>query len=676
MLCFWLKRAAPILDKAYPSLTNAPILFHITFEEMPGETRSVVARSADDLRSLIEVSTEAGSAIIRIGIGRGFADGFAQPENIAERALAEAMVSGVAAAGGEDANSGKIQDLANRICPNPEMRWIHRFEARAFRDYITDEIGGPPTLLDPLDYAAPRIGLGWKVRSRESGGEISGIADCTSFLNGVVRVLLDELCALLQNLDRHSFLSEVILNYEAAAHDRDVWSRTARANLAIHEDKEGAIRGILKHQGGLNHCFLSSRILLEAGNCECPPRADQAAGRLDLSKAMSLAALAHHLGGWSDAIYWGAIEPRVRIAPLGDVHINHEFMDNVYEPFGRAVGEVLVKHDTEAYSRLYSPVGELPSARSLLGDKFFAAWEAEFGVSFDGMRRFLDELERVDLGPVRALVEYSRSELARLLAASSGISLDNALVSLDFFTLAPRPSWRPVSPEAAARDWFPWRFRRPRSVLRRPFIQVDEKDDPAILVAPGLVRDSFYCVMRWFHSGEIPSLQARSVEMRSWMGHANNRHRKEFNSEVASKMQELGWEARPEVSVRHLLGRPLDRNYGDIDVLAWRPASGRVLVMECKDLQFNKALGEVAEQLSDFRGEVGSDGKRDHLRKHLDRLDVLTAHKAEVGRTLKVSAPINIEGHLVFKNPVPMRFAWDRIARRVRLSLFADLQEL
>jgi len=105
------------------------------------------------------------------------------------------------------------------------------------------------------------------------------------------------------------------------------------------------------------------------------------------------------------------------------------------------------------------------------------------------------------------------------------------------------------------------------------------------------------------------------------------------------------------------LSTKLDRNYGDVDVLAWDPQSQRVLVMECKDLQFRKTYGEIAEQLMDFAGEVDEDGRRDLLRKHLDRVELLKAHTPTVARYLGLGSDCSIESHLVFKNPVPMQFA-------------------
>lgn len=101
-----------------------------------------------------------------------------------------------------------------------------------------------------------------------------------------------------------------------------------------------------------------------------------------------------------------------------------------------------------------------------------------------------------------------------------------------------------------------------------------------------------------------------------------------------------------------------------------------MLVIECKDLHFHKTVGEVAEQLSDFRGQDRSDGKPDHLKRHLDRLEVLAGHELQVAKALNLAAHIQLTGHLVFKNPVPMRFARENMKAKVDFRLFDELGEL
>jgi hypothetical protein len=351
-------------------------------------------------------------------------------------------------------------------------------------------------------------------------------------------------------------------------------------------------------------------------------------------------------------------------------------MDDIYEPFGRASGESELNQATEGYGKLYTPDIAVPSVAELLEPQFLAAWKAEYGVAVDGVRAFIDRLEESGPRPPEDFYELPRSALRAMLSETAGIPVGDAAQTLEWSTLRPLPHWRMEDGEFLAKDWHPWRFGRRRSILRRPLIQIDTGNDPMIIVAPGLVREAFRAAVAWFHTGEINSQQARSREMSRWIGHANNVQRAAFNSVVANRMRELGWQVEQEIKLTKLLGRPLDRDYGDIDVLAWRPLSGRVLVMECKDLKFHKTMGEVAEQLSDFRGEVRTDGKPDHLRRHLNRLDLLSQQEPAVRKGLKLASPLRIEGHLVFKNPVPMRFAWDNMASRIRLSLFAELDRL
>jgi len=677
MLCGWIGRAAPVLDKAYPGLPPGPILFQFDFEELAGDASGpAMAKNATELAALLTIEAEPGSPKVRVVVAPGYGHGFSQPENVAEVGLVDTIIRGAERSAGEPADAAKRAALLHQICPDSEARYIHRLEARSFRDYAHAEIDDDPLLIDQMDDATYRVGLGWRVRPRSECWEFSGPAACTAVLNDAVRVVLDDMCEVLRGLDRNSLVKAILVNHERAVYDRDHWNRTTGAVLALHNDKEAAVRTIVERHGRLNACGTACRIMIEAAICECPVSGGSAPGQLDLSRLMGLSMLAFYYGGWSDAIHWGAAEPRVRITPLGDVHMDHTFMEAVYEPFGRSVAEVDVDRAKGSYDRLYRAEAPQRSVADVFETKFLDAWKEEFGVPLDGVLAFLSELERAFVEPPRPVSELTRSALSKMFATAANVSLQTATEALALFTLVPRPAWRTTSPPFVEKDWYPWRFRRRLSVLRRPFIQTDSAEDPAIAFAPGLVGDSLRTIVTRFESGEIPPFQAVSSAMKKWIGHANNVQRTEFNSAVSVRMEELGWRTRKEVTLTSLLRRPLDRNYGDIDVLAWRPDLGRVLAIECKDLQFNKTLGEVAEQLGDFRGEIRPDGKPDHLKKHLDRLDVLGGHAAEIAKELKLELPTKLEGHLVFRNPVPMKFAWDRIAGKVRISLFSELDRL
>ena len=675
MLCCWIRKAVPVLEGVYVRLPRGAIGLKFKFANIVGVTEGrPTTASLEALRSAIQVKSQGGSAGVEIEIGDEFDDALAQPENVAEKVLVEAIVTAAATVANEIHDTASIRELVDRICPSSHARWRHRIHAQTFRDFVVSAHDKKPVLIDSMDDALYRVGLGLK--AHPNGGEVSGGDECKRCLNDAVREVLDDVCNSLKRFDRRSFVNAVIANHEAAAIDREKWKRTAQANLALHDNSPGAVRTIIRHIGEVNASSLASRVLIEAAICECPMGRGDSPGSLDVSRLMAQIMLAHHFGGWSDAVHWGAMEARIRITPLGDIHMNHAFMDSVYEPFGQTGGESDIQQAVRAYDGLYGPPEAVKSVAELLEPEFLDAWRAEYGVSVDEIRGFLNVLDDAGLKPPRLFYELPRSELTRMIANNAHVSADDAAVAVSTISLRPRSVWRSTEPSMSEKDWYPSRFRRRLSLMRRPLIQLDDGDDPCIIVVPGMVRENLRAIMRAFHRGEIPDSQARSVEMRKWIGRANNIQRTEFNSIVADKMRDLGWQVDKEVKLTKLIGHALDRNYGDVDVLAWRPGSSRVLAIECKDLHYHKTIGEVAEQLSDFRGEIRQDGKPDHLRKHLDRLDVLNTHKEKVVRTLKIVPDVEIEGHLVFRNFVPMQFAWDHMKGKVRLSLFDELDRI
>jgi hypothetical protein len=118
----------------------------------------------------------------------------------------------------------------------------------------------------------------------------------------------------------------------------------------------------------------------------------------------------------------------------------------------------------------------------------------------------------------------------------------------------------------------------------------------------------------------------------------------------------------------------LDR-FGDIDVLAWK--GDRVLVIECKHLQFHKNLGEIAEQLSDYQGKTKRNGKPDDLLKHLNRMEVLRARRALLRKKLKIMGRMRIEGWIVFKHSVPMLYAWNRLRNKsLNMTTYDELEQI
>lgn len=669
----WLSRAAPILD-GLPGLPAGPITWRGVFEDTSlGLHAQAPLRSYEEVRSAISLDVDPTTATIVTTVPPVFEDAICHMENIAERALVDAMLEGVLAL------SGTTQDdrptFVRAIVTSLHARHAHGFAAHSFRDLVHHKLGRHVIKIDRDDAAASRLALGWTVRDRQLGGRLYGKDVTIPYLNSLVTAMENELSTDLKVFNRAALLKRLLLNHETAAIDRDRWSRTSASVLALHPDTETTLAIIAKHEMELSAVFQASRILMEMAICESPLKGGREPGDLDLSQLMARTGLIFHMGGWSDAIRWDVMEPVIRITPLGDVHAKLDYIDDVIAPHVRETNDVRTREAAGKYAdNLSQPEGR-KSISDLVAAEFLDAWEDEFGTSLEDMCILIRWLENKGIERDEPVMSLTLADFETVSAEGRTLAPDVVTRLLDALTLASRPSWRDVSDGFDDRDRQPWRYRRRLSALRRPILRLASGDTARYLVAPGMVGESFAYQLSNYMRGDFPSHQL-GQKMKAWGAREADARGAMFAKEVAAALEKLGWKTNVEVKLTKILRRSLDRDYGDVDVLAWRPDGRRILVIECKDVQFKKTFGEMCEQLADFRGELRPNGKPDYLRRHLDRMDVLREHTDEVASYCKLSsAHLHLESHLIFKNPVPMKYALKKISERVMVSLYDEISE-
>lgn len=669
----WLSRSVPRLEEKL-ALPTGPILWNLIFDGDLSDCRLVRDRlTYEEARAAIRVEIDPDRSTIVTRIGRDFDKALFHPENIAERALVAAFIEGAAQLAGEKDPDTLEAALLPTIVTNSEARHIHAFVQRSFRDYARAyDAGNQLIRITREDEAFVRLNLGWSVRSRSKDPTILGKADCTAFLNAVVTHLQNDLLEMLKAYDRHQILAGLLRNHELAIDDRDRWNRTSSALIALHGRTPDTLARMIETEQSLNDVFQSTRILVEMAICESPLTGGAHPGRLDIALLMAKAKLLFEVGGWSDAVRWDVMKPELRVTPLGDIHASFDFFDEIIAPHANAFGEKLIERAISGYATNLEELRTSESAATELEVGFLEAWTEQIGATIDEVRLFVGAVEQMGIEEDARVIRVKRDRFKSMRVDDRAIEDDTAGRILAALTLAARANWRDTPPGFEERDRHPWRFRRQLSCLRRPILDWDPVGD-TFLVAPGMLFDSFAYTLSLYKSGDFPVSQL-SPKMAAWRGIANGRRGTVFAEEVAEAMRANGWQAEIEVKVTKLLGRGFDKDHGDVDVLAWR--DGRVLAIECKDVQFRKTLGEMAEQLADFRGKIRPNGKRDELRKHLDRMEIIKEHLSQVASYVGLPVVSTIESHLLFRNPVPMEFALSQMAGQVQVSNFSAISSI
>jgi hypothetical protein len=539
-------------------------------------------------------------------------------------------------------------------------------------DYVRDTLPKDVIAIDPVDGAAAKIGIGWRVLEKGQTNKIEGRKACTDFLGKVVDALLTEIFETLKAFDRLSALTRLVANCEKANAEEDHWKRTSAAVLGLHGDEPGTIDRYVEQMSKFAGASIASRILIEIALCVCPDEGGTQLSDIELSKLIACTALVVRTGGLSDAIYYNALAPELTISPLGDILFRDEFGRVVVEPMmSSEMGNRFIAN-APLQRRNYEDPRLVPQAKGKVSEEFWDIWTIEMGFDLDEARNIIDALENKAIRDHTAIFKIKQSEYLTLVCSDKAPE-DAARRFLDQFALSARPRWDKPPKGFNRKDIYPWRFGRRLSFATRPILKVDDSDDPLLIIAPGALRKGFAYVFGGAYSGRLEQAFFRTKEMRdAWLGKAREGHT--FTAEVAKALSGAGWQVRENIGLPELLNRKLERNFGDVDVLAWRADRKEVLVIECKDLSFARNYSEIAALLSDYQG-AEIEGEADKLRKHLNRVAFLQDNFGQLQRFTGVQEP-RVVSCLVCSGVVPMQYAKIDVLANTRVGGIPKILEL
>ncbi len=670
----WMHKLVAVLERTFGASLPETIAWHLEYSSVELSADPVETPDYTLLKERTTTSYD-GTGMITVTFAEDFMQGYACESNIAERCVLWAFVKGVVVACNREVTDAEIEGILDAVIADEDAKSLHLLGARVFLDYVAESLPKPITIAE-ADDATLRIGLGWRCRTRVQGSPVLGIEACTSYLGALVDQLWGDVSAMLAGLDRTAVADSLLKNIQAIRVEESRWSRTIRACLAQHEDKDDVIKAATRRRYSSNGALLASRLVIEMSLCTCPLEGGAIPGNIEMARLLAYAAMLYYLGGWSDAIKLEAIPAEVRISHFGSVMVDSSFQDRVLYRFGDAMHRRTWKVHAAKYGELFQEDEPTRAVEHLFDARFNRAWLAEFGFTIDQCRAFLDHIENIGITREAAVIPMRRSELMQYEDQTCGITPGVVEAIIKAFHLWPRSSWTTTPEGFSDSDWYPWKFKRRLSLVSRPLIQLENTDDPLFLVAPAIMRDCIVNVFRCSYEAEYDDKHFNSQAMRQWIGHKRATVGRAFNKDVAMQLEGLGWSTRSEVKLPELCNTKLDKDDGDIDVLAWNMDSGRLLAIECKNLLMARTHGEIASHLQEFRGRLDDKGRPDRLKRHLNRIEVLKAHMEAVAKYVGFMPAGGIEAHLVFANLVPVAFSTDPIFRTVMITDYDSLASI
>ena len=652
-------------------------------EELPGHVEVVLTFGRIDEQELLAdegkiepPNVSIGGGTIRISCAEPYLRSFGQPGNQGDRWMVRAIASGAAGLANQD-TAACADAMERKIVKDDAARHLHVFNAATTTQMvIASAVHHPLRKVQPEVRAWAEVGLA-SVGADDETNVVRGL-EATKFLAGLVDDLWASIRTRLKDLDRANVIEMALRNHHAVDKDRNRWRTTAAAVLSLHPPEEG-VRVAINLESERAEAGLCSRVLAEMALCTSPTEHGRECSVYDFDQMMAEISLMNAIASRSDEIHHG-FASELAVMPNGTLRFENDFAEQVHTPYLRASSQEQFEAAAGDYADIYRR--SEPLEREEYEEKrdaaFDAAFLAEYGVDPLGMADMVSYVGLIALERGGDIVRMRRSELIQLAKDRLEIDEDGIGALLDTWSLRPRSKWNEKKPEGAtARDWWPWRHARRLSLLARPIINLDGRDDPELVLSPILLDHALTYALR-AHSGGLPVDFYRSDEMRSWIGAVIDERGHAFNQQVRDDLEALGLVAIAEVDMTRLGGT---KRNGDVDVLAWRPADGRVFAIECKRLRADRTVGEIAERLSEYSPRSAENAKRGPTVKHTDRIAVSRDHLEDLAKVTGLEAgDISLVSALVTSSLVPMQFnaalgqAFDIITSVADLSPFVASQ--
>ncbi len=653
----WLGQIARVLDHSLQNSKDGPVLFELDMSHLKSYSRLSDYPIESRQGTIANYFTHGN--VINVVLYQPFLYLLNDPKNTSEAGVIRSMVLGFLDWAALPQIHSTVHRLLTQIIPNENARYIHFFQAQNFREAMRVSIKSDYETIDKSDRSLLWVGLGNFSSSRER--RIDGREQCTKYLNSLVDHIYMMLKTDLKRFGRKDLLNTILSNIEAIDAERGQWNRTMKAVVSLRKDKQSVFDGKAKHFNELLSADIACRILIEMAICECPLEGEIKVSKFDLSPLMARAQMIFEFGNISDGIAKEEIAPSVLIKPNGDVQTDQSFRMQIFHPLIREHEDRSTKKAIDSYDEYFKEVKEPDDKKGRLEEHFLDAIKAEFGVEVEKLRMFLEEVE--DIGYEKGLLVYSvkQSEIVEHAKVKDYIDDISLKRILDEFSLKPRTSWDIPPSGYVARDLYPWLYRRRLSLMMKPVLRLDDSDNPEYLIAPGFCQLSFHYLLNIYRGCEIEPERCRTEKMKKWIGEESERRGHQFALKAAEVLRRLNYSVKVETPLSAIFPKELlnNKNYGDFDLIGWKPGEANVFLIECKKLFFAKTFRDMAEQLQEFKG-VCRDGKDDRLKKHMNRIEIAVNAKNYIAKYCQLSTDIEIVPTVLFSDPVPIIYGQRR----------------
>ena len=479
-------------------------------------------------------------------------------------------------------------------------------------------------------------------------------------LRHMVDTLLEKLSIYVKQFEYKSLLHFAVWNYESL-----VWKRDEKKVLDAARAYCFGVNDQMRIENNqeeqrLTQAGLSIRCLIEYLAAQPHSGGEKQIGHYELEYMMALMGEIISYGEFCDAIHLGVSDQVVECLPSGRYGIYQDDFAEIVSAFQSAYGEDMLAGQMLSFEDRFEKKVSTESSKSIYPtlEEMDAAFNADWGIGYSDIVSVCTCMSQLCVNQGKGALQIPEEEAIKEVANMSKLSEDVVAKVIERLSLQEREKYL-VAPEGYKNlEVMPWGYNREFSFTRRFIVREIGEDKKAYLTfglrnAIASYKQLTFLLMQGqlnAGEGEIKTLVGKFSEIK---GNIFNNHVQDYLS-THTKLQILC-----DVPIMKDSQFHADKDYGDIDVLAYDKETHIAYSIECKDAVMAKNIRQMKTEIDKFLGRDEHD-KKAWVVKHVGRHEWLNKHKTELVKFLGIDEVKEIKSFLLTASVLPVAFLCEK----------------
>lgn len=547
-------------------------------------------------------------------------------------------------------------------------KYIPQNEAKMFISYEIDPVSmsNPTGHLEPLlltEASQQRMYDELPIWMAENGkdftGELTTKEDKIRALQDIVSVCLAKVKQVISAYDYKFLLRMAVWHYDTLIWKREHDKVHNPAQILCYGKNEKRMQDIRKSEMRLTRSGLGLRCLIEYLAAQPYEGGTREIGDYELEYLATIMCEVVSHGSCCDMVMFDVADMRVGHLPSGRYGINHNDFEERLAAFQVAYNEENVDGLMRKFPEFFKEKEpNIQKQEDKFMQKMDAAFKEDWGISFLELGRVCFYMSQMCVNRKVSILQVQEDMVIKDVCKVSGYDERVVRTAINRLALQARQSYLTPPEGYKGNEVYPWRYNREFSFIRRFIVkETDVNGEVYLTFGQRNALAAFQQLILLLTEGQLSVLE-REKHVKAIVGHYSEEKGAEFNEQVRNYLREhtklMVVDYDVKIDSRHF--ESADRNYGDIDVLAYDRESYVLYNIECKDTVMAKNIYQMYLEIRKYLGFNDDEKKNALIWKHYRRHEWLCEHKQEMVNYLKVEKVKDVKSIVVTSTVLPVTY--------------------